>query len=113
MSTLNTPEIENLFEAILSLQNLEESKDFFRDLLTEKEIQEFSSRWQVAQMLWQNISYSTIEKETGMSSTTIARISKWLNDGEGGYNKMLDRLYPKNSAVNTAIHHTSKYDHRE
>lgn len=88
----------DLFEAILTLDNIEEAKIFFRDLLTESEIKEFSKRWQTVQMLDQGISYSKIEKKTGLSSTTVARISKWLNKGKGGYRLILDRL-------NTPAHH--------
>jgi TrpR-related protein YerC/YecD len=46
--------------------------------MTEKEMLEFSRRFEVAKMLDQGISYARIEKKTGMSSTTIARISKAL-----------------------------------
>ncbi len=82
-----------LYSAILLLKNQEESRKFFRDLLTEEEIKEFSNRWKVARMLDDKISYDIITKETGMSSTTIARISKWLTKGMGGYRLMLDRLH--------------------
>lgn len=83
---------DDLFKVILGLQNLEEARDFFRDLLTEKEIIEFSQRWKVAQMLTKEINYEKISKETGMSSTTIARIQKWLQHGKGGYMLALRRL---------------------
>ena len=36
--------------------------------------------------------FERIEKETGMSSTTIARVNKWLTNGKGGYKLMLKRL---------------------
>ena len=81
-----------LFEAILKLKNLNEARRFFRDLLTEKEIAEFGQRWKVARMLANRIRYTNIEKETGMSSTTIARIHKWLKKGTGGYKIILERL---------------------
>ncbi len=87
---------EALFNSILSLKNMDEAKCFFRDLLSEQEIIEFSKRWQVAQMLNRNISYIKIQKATGLSSTTIARISKWLNKGKGGYRLMLDRMHHAN-----------------
>ncbi len=87
-----TPESDKLFEAILSLRTLEEARKFFRDLLTEEEIVEFSLRWKVAQMLERKVPYSTIEKQTGMSSTTIARVSKWLNSGMNGYKLLISRL---------------------
>lgn len=92
MEKWNTKTTENLFEAIIKIKNLKEAKDFFRDLLTEQEIIEFGKRWQAAQMLAQKISYSKIEKETGLSSTTVARISKWLKRGMGGYKLMIKRL---------------------
>jgi len=84
--------IDSLFDAILLLKDIDEARRFFRDLLTEEEIKEFSNRWLVAQMLAQNIPYSNIEKETGMSSTTIARISKWLNEGMDGYKLLLSKI---------------------
>ena len=67
----------NLILALLSLQNKKEMKNFLRDLLTEQEIIEFGKRWQAAQMLSKGLSYVVIVKKTGLSSTTVARISKW------------------------------------
>ena len=81
-----------LFGAILQLRNLSEARRFFRDLLTEKEILEFAQRWKVAKMLAKRIRYTKIEQETGMSSTTIARVHKWLKRGMGGYKLILRRL---------------------
>jgi len=82
---------DNLFKSILKLKNLGETKKFLRDLLTVEEIIEFGKRWQAAQMLNENISYERIVKKTGLSSRTVARISKWLNRGMGGYKLMLKR----------------------
>ena len=103
MTTWDNPKTKDLFKAILSLENLSEAKKFFRDLLTEPEIIEFSKRWQVAQMLAKNIPYSKIEKQTGLSSTTVARVAKWLNRGKGGYKLMLKRL------SNQIYHHNSSF----
>ena len=94
----------SLYSAILSLQSESEAENFFRDLLTEAEIKEFANRWKVAQMLNEKVPYEVIAKETGMSSTTIARISKWLNDGMGGYKFMLKRM---KTEENKNHHHTS------
>jgi TrpR-related protein YerC/YecD len=85
-----------LYQAILALRNEHECKRFLRDLLTEPEINEFTNRWKVARMLNQKIQYEKIAKNTGMSSTTIARISKWLNNGMGGYKLILKRINGKN-----------------
>jgi len=82
---------EALLGAVLKLRNTSEAKRFLRDLLTEKELEEFSRRWKVARMLYKKIPYTKIEKETGMSSTTVARIQKWLKNGMSGYKLILDR----------------------
>lgn len=82
----------NLMEAIIALQTAAEARRFFRDLLTEEELIEFGKRWEAAQLLDKKISYSKIIQKTGLSSTTIARVSKWLNTGMGGYTLMLNRL---------------------
>lgn len=83
--------INDLYSAILKLRNLDEAQRFFRDLLTEQEILEFSRRWRAAQMLASRQSYAAIEQETGLSSTTVARISKWLNSGMDGYKLIIKR----------------------
>lgn len=88
----DTKTSEELFRAVLSLESLGEAKKFFRDLLTEEEILEFAKRWQVAKMLYNDIPYTAIQKETSLSTTTIARISKWLKSGMGGYRLVLRRL---------------------
>lgn len=88
----NLSKTDNLYHTILTLKTLDEAKKFFRDLLTEKEITELSNRWETVIMLDKHIPYSTIEKKTGLSSTTIARISKWLENGKGGYKLALKKL---------------------
>jgi TrpR-related protein YerC/YecD len=76
-------ELKTYFDDIITVLSKMNDKtkifNFLRDLLSEKEILEFSNRFKVAQMLEEKLSYKQIEKETKMSSTTIARISKFLN----------------------------------
>ncbi|OHA17438.1 MAG: hypothetical protein A3G52_02210 [Candidatus Taylorbacteria bacterium RIFCSPLOWO2_12_FULL_43_20] len=86
------PDTDALFEAVLNLKNSDEIRRFFRDLLTESELVELGQRWKVAKMLAKRIRYSKIEQETGMSSTTIARVHKWLKKGMGGYKLVLERM---------------------
>jgi len=89
-------ELEFEFDDILTVLSKIESKErmfeFLLDIMTEKEILEFSRRFDVAKMLDENISYSRIEKKTGMSSTTIARISKALNSENFGYRNAINIL---------------------
>ncbi|MBT5808377.1 hypothetical protein HOI18_03845 [Candidatus Uhrbacteria bacterium] len=95
---LSDKDTDHLFQTILSLQTLEESKAFFRDLLTESEIEEFSKRWKAARMLADGIPYSKIQQETGLSSRTVARISKWLQSGMNGYKLLISRTNHHNDS---------------
>ena len=92
MEKWNNPKTKELIEAILALKSEKEAKDFLRDLMTEKEIIELGNRWKAARMLADNLSYPKIQKETGLSTRTIARISDWLKNGKGGYKLMLKKL---------------------
>lgn len=92
MDYLHTTDAKQLYKAFLSLKNEAECKKFLRDLLTEAEIREFTNRWKVARMLDKKVAYENISEATGMSSTTIARISKWLAKGTGGYRLILARV---------------------
>ena len=85
------PTSNDLFKTVLKLKTLPEAQAFFRDLLTLKEIKEFSNRWKAAQMLNDKVIYKEIEKETGMSPNTLARINKFIKGEHGGYRKMLKR----------------------
>ena len=83
---------KRLIQSILVLKTENEARRFLRDLMTESEIQEFASRLEAASLLSQDAQYATIIERTGLSSTTIARISKWLNGSLGGYRLILNRL---------------------
>jgi TrpR-related protein YerC/YecD len=89
----NSTNNSRLIKAFLALRNEVEAKAFLRDIMTEKEILEFSNRLTAATMLTDNISYVEIEKATGLSSTTIARVAKWLNGKEAGYKTILNRIH--------------------
>src|SRR3989338_5813528 len=88
---MDNEKTEGLLNTILALKDIKEAKAFFRDLLTPSELTEFGNRWLAAQMLYEDVSYNAIQKATGLSTTTIARISKWLKRGKGGYKLMLKR----------------------
>lgn len=92
MEKLHTRDVDNLFKAILSLENLDECYKFFEDALTVKEILDISQRLKAAKMLKDGENYVIIAKETGMSTATISRVSKCLEYGSGGYDIVLNRL---------------------
>jgi TrpR-related protein YerC/YecD len=103
MTKWKNQKTKNLIRAILTLKNSQEAEKFFRDLLTEQEIIEFGNRWLAAKMLNDKISYPKIKKETGLSTTTIARVSKWLNRGMNGYKLILQRLNHHNNSFRKGI----------
>jgi TrpR-related protein YerC/YecD len=84
---------KQLISAFLSLKTIGEAQAFLRDLMTENEIIEFANRLKTAQMLSQKIPYSIIIKTTRLSSTTVARVSKWLNGKQSGYKIIISRLH--------------------
>jgi len=96
MDYLHSKDTKELYAAILRLQTPDECRRFLLDLLTEAEIKEFVNRWKVVRLLDRKTPYEAITKSTGMSSTTIARIQKWLNGKFGGYRLMLKRINNKN-----------------
>lgn len=82
---------DELFKAVISLKNVREAEVFFRDLCTIEEIREMSERWQIAKMVNQSLPYREIAKKLEVSTTTVARVALWLNNGAGGYRLMLNR----------------------
>jgi len=82
---------DELFKAMLSLKTVKEAESFFRDLCTIEEIKEMSERWQIAQMVNKGLPYREIAKKLDVSTTTVARVALWLNNGAGGYRLVLNR----------------------
>nr|WP_245339160.1 YerC/YecD family TrpR-related protein [Paenibacillus shirakamiensis] len=92
LKKLNDKSIDQLFEAVLTLKNVEECYVFFDDLCTVNEIQSLSQRLEVARMLGKGCTYNQIEAETGASTATISRVKRCLNYGNDGYKMSLERL---------------------
>ena len=87
-----TPESDALVDAILRLDSREDAERFLRDLCTLGELRDMAQRWAVVRLLDEGMHYAEISRRTGASTATITRIASWLNHGEGGYRRMLDRL---------------------
>ncbi|WP_230474473.1 YerC/YecD family TrpR-related protein [Calidifontibacillus erzurumensis] len=84
--------LDQLFEAILSLKDIEECYRFFDDLCTVNEIQSLAQRLEVARMLQEGYTYHRIETETGASTATISRVKRCLNYGNDAYAMALNRI---------------------
>lgn len=83
---------EELLEAIVTLETVDEAAAFMRDLCTRKELEEMSNRWEAVKLLDEGIPYRDISDRTGLSTATITRINQWLQHGTGGYRSMLSKL---------------------
>ena len=84
--------LDFLFQAILTLDTVEDCYSFFEDLCTVSELQEMSRRMEAARMLRANAVYADIAARTGLSTATISRVNRCLKYGNEGYNKVLDTL---------------------
>jgi len=91
-SKLQSSDLDRLFEAILTLESVEEVYRFMEDLTTIQEIKEMGQRFHVAQLLDKKLPYQKIAETTSASTATISRVNKSLVYGAGGYRLALDRL---------------------
>ncbi len=87
--------LDFLFNAVLSLENIEECYDFFEDLCTVQELKALSQRIVVAKMLSEKCVYTDIVNKTGASTATISRVNRSLQYGCDGYDKIFDRIKEK------------------
>lgn len=86
---------DNLFKAVLSLENEDECRRFFEDLCTVSELQSMSQRFDVALMLNNDAVYTDIAAKTGASTATISRVNRSLHYGSDGYKTVIERLFLK------------------
>ncbi len=92
-SKFRREDIDELFDAILTLSDREDCYRFFEDICTINEIHAIAQRLQVAKMLMEKKTYNEIEDETKASTATISRINKCIVYGADGYKRVLERLY--------------------
>ena len=91
-SKFKRQDIDELFEAILTLKDEEDCYRFFEDICTINEIHSIAQRLQVAKLLSEKKTYTEIESVTKASTATISRINKCLIYGADGYRRVLERL---------------------
>ena len=91
-SRLKSERADLLARAFLSLESEEDCYRLFEDLFTIREVQDLSSRIEIALMLRDKVTYSEIVEKTGASTATIGRVNRALNYGADGYARILDRI---------------------
>lgn len=83
------PWFQALVDALLHAKNPDDMGNFLRDIATLSELQAWGERLEVAKLLAQGLSYREVAKRTGASTTTVTRVAKFIENGEGGYRKVL------------------------
>lgn len=91
-SRLQSEQADLLARAFLALESMEDCYRLFEDLFTIREVQDLSSRMEIAMMLRDKITYNEIVEKTGASTATIGRVNRALNYGAGGYERVIEKL---------------------
>ncbi|MCK4891339.1 MAG: hypothetical protein KAS78_01590 [Candidatus Pacebacteria bacterium] len=79
--------LDLLWTSIAQLETREETKHFFKDLLSESEAIMLARRIEVAKRLIEGESYGKIAIDLKVGTDTISRVQQWLTSGYGGYEK--------------------------
>ena len=98
---LRSQQNDELFTAILTLENTEECYAFFEDICTINELLSLSQRFEVAKMLTDKRTYLDISEKTGASTATISRVNRSLNYGNDGYEMVFARMKEKEAEGKT------------
>lgn len=87
-----------LAKALAGLERPDDVAAFLRDLCTPAELEAMADRWRVVPFLLQGLPYREIHDRTLVSVTTIGRVARTLEHGEGGYAAAVKRQYPRLAA---------------
>lgn len=85
----------DFYSMVSSLKTRDEVKNFFKDLLTLSEIVMISRRIQIAKMLILGRTYEEIKKDLKVGASNVAQVERWLNNGFGGYQKVVGAYIEK------------------
>lgn len=98
-----------LLESFLTLNTIQDVRNYLADLCTPQEIAALTERLEIAILLSEkNLSYRDISHRTGASTTTVARVARFLNDEpHGGYRKTIQKLNQKDKTNATARHQST------
>jgi TrpR-related protein YerC/YecD len=104
------PWFQSLVSALKSCETETELANFLRDIGTLAELQAWSERLEVAKQIAKGRFYRDISMNTGASTTTVTRVAKFLENGEGGYRSVLNAHRHHRLALGSGDHHTSAHN---
>jgi TrpR-related protein YerC/YecD len=82
-------DVKLLYQALMKLKTEEDCNALFQDLCTKKEIDAMAQRIVAAKYLMDGKTYEQIIELTNISSTTLSRVSKCVQHGNG-YKKFIN-----------------------
>lgn len=89
MCEITKKHLDKICEILVAIDNKQDLGNLLLDVCTKKEIESIYQRLRVANLLKQGLTFVQIEEKTGISSTTITRVSKCIKNGQG-YTKLFD-----------------------
>lgn len=84
--------IANLWNSLTLIESRDEAIAFLKELLTPTEIRMLAKRIQIAKMLLEGYKYQEIIPHVRVTPGTISQVNNQLLYGNGGYQKIIDRL---------------------
>ena len=85
------PMLKELYKEFIKIETEEECENFLNDLCTIKELESMCQRLKAAKMFLEGKTYNEIIEETEISSATLARVSKCVRYGSGGYENVIKK----------------------
>jgi len=82
---------KEIFDIFTKLESAKEAEKFLKDILTDKELEEVSKRWELIKGLYEGKSQRKVKEEVGVSIATVTRGSQMLQHGSGGFSDMLEK----------------------
>ena len=86
--TAKQERVEQLFQLIAALDNVDDCRALFGDLCTVKEIENMAERCYAARLLLAGNTYNQVMALSHISSATLSRVSRCVQYGEG-YSRLL------------------------
>lgn len=87
-----------------------EIESFFTQLFTDKELRELYNRLQAAEMLLEDRPYTSIVRDTGASSATVARIAKLLQVRDSGLRNVFYNMYGRDKYTKLKKEKITQYE---
>lgn len=75
--------IDDLYQLITSIKEVDDCRDLFNDMCTNKEIEQMAQRLRAAKLLLSGKTYNQVIEETDISSATLSRVSRCVQYGNG------------------------------